>query len=125
MDKGTYVLTEADKQWNKMWDLWVAGSIESPYTELMTYDSEVNNGGHDQYFDYIESFRDPEEEIAALETILSEKLKQNLQRAYKIHLSRDQTNSQNASTTPCDLVFYDNEDEVIQTLQAYASKIKL
>jgi len=43
-------LSDADRKWNRMWDLWVEGSAESPYSELMEYESEVNNGGHSQYF---------------------------------------------------------------------------
>ena len=38
------------QRWNKMWDLWADGELDSPYASLMTYQSEVNNGGHDQYF---------------------------------------------------------------------------
>ena len=43
-------LTEAQLKWNKMWELWAEGKAGSPYAELMTYQSEVNNGGHSQYF---------------------------------------------------------------------------
>lgn len=42
--------TDEQKKWNKMWDLWAEGRADSPYAELMTYQSEINNGGHDQYF---------------------------------------------------------------------------
>jgi len=40
----------SDKQWNKMWELWSDEQVSSPYAELMTYQSEVENGGHDQFF---------------------------------------------------------------------------
>lgn len=43
-------LPEKDRKWNKMWDLWAEGEAAAPYAQLMTYDSEVNNGGHSQYF---------------------------------------------------------------------------
>ena len=43
-------LNKEQLQWNKMWDLWVEGEVDSPYAELMEYQSQVNNGGHDQYF---------------------------------------------------------------------------
>ena len=43
-------MNESDRKWNLMWDMWVAGDAESPYAELMEYESEVNNGGHSQYF---------------------------------------------------------------------------
>ena len=48
-------LTEEQLKWNKMWDLWTDGNAESPYAELMTYQSEINNGGHGQYFCNIEN----------------------------------------------------------------------
>lgn len=37
-------------KWDKMWELWAEEQAESPYAELMTYQSEIDNGGHDQYF---------------------------------------------------------------------------
>ena len=121
MNEGAYVLTEADLKWNKLWDLWVAGQVESPYAELMTYDSEVNNGGHDQYFENVANCGDLQTEMAALETILSERLKENLRLAYQIHLSQ----SEDLSTLQCDRIFCENEADVIQTLESYASGIKL
>lgn len=53
--KSKVELTDEQKKWNKMWDLWVEGRTGSPYSELMTYQSEINNGGHDQYFFNIEN----------------------------------------------------------------------
>lgn len=44
------VLSETEQKLNALWDSWAKGKVESPYQELMTYESEVNNGGHDQYF---------------------------------------------------------------------------
>lgn len=41
-------LSDEQKKENKMWALWEEERAESPYQELMTYQSEVNNGGHDQ-----------------------------------------------------------------------------
>lgn len=46
------------QKWNKMWELWSEGKIASPYAELMTYQSEVNNGGHNQYFTNVENTSD-------------------------------------------------------------------
>ena len=50
LKKGKAELSDEQKKWNKMWDLWTEGRADSPYKELMSYQSEVNNGGHDQYF---------------------------------------------------------------------------
>ena len=46
-----------------MWDLWVEKKAETPYAELMTYQSEVSNGGHDQYFTNTENTGDIQKEI--------------------------------------------------------------
>ena len=34
-------LSDEQKKWNKMWDLWASGQVDSPYAELMTYRSEI------------------------------------------------------------------------------------
>lgn len=60
--------------------------MDSPYAELMTYQSEINNGGHDQYFTNVENTSDLNKEISALEQILSAELKNNLNKAYKAYL---------------------------------------
>ena len=41
-------LSREQKKWNKMWDLWAENRADTPYAEVMTYQSEDNNGGHDQ-----------------------------------------------------------------------------
>ena len=38
-------LTEEQLKLNKMWELWVDEQVDSPYAELMNYQSEINNGG--------------------------------------------------------------------------------
>ena len=68
-------LTEEQLKWNKMWELWTEEKVDSPYAELMTYQSEINNGGHDQYFTNVENTSDLSKEISALEQILSAELK--------------------------------------------------
>ena len=67
-------LTEEQRKWNKMWDMWVEGQVDSPYAELMTYQSEINNGGHDQYFTNVENTGDLQKEIMVLRNVLSPKL---------------------------------------------------
>ena len=61
-------LSDEQKKWNKMWDLWEENRVDTPYVELMTYQSEINNGGHDQYFLNVENTGDLQKEMAALET---------------------------------------------------------
>lgn len=35
---------------DRLWELWEGERVDSPYAELMTYQSEINNGGHSQFF---------------------------------------------------------------------------
>ena len=60
-------LTEEQLKWNKMWELWTEEKVESPYAELMTYQSEINNGGHCQYFSNVENVSDLPKEIFELD----------------------------------------------------------
>lgn len=64
--KNKVKLTEKELKWNKMWELWAKECADSPYSELMTYQSEVNNGGHAQYFDNVSSIKDLKNEILSL-----------------------------------------------------------
>ena len=121
-------LSEDQKKWNKMWDLWSEDQAKSPYAELMTYQSERNNGGHDQYFYNIQNTRDLEKEMSALETILPENHKTNLQKAYKAYLvleENDQDESAEENMEECDDVFYENEEEINRILEGYAATIEL
>lgn len=121
-------LTENQLKWNKMWELWEDRKTESPYTELMTYQSEINNVGHDQYFTNVENTADFKKELFALESILSPKLINNLQKAYTAYLVLSQNdNDENAEKIieQCDDIFYENEEEINKILEEYATKIKL
>ena len=119
-------LTEEQFRWNKMWDLWVEGKVDSPFAELMEYQSQVNNGGHDQYFTNVENTGDLQKEMSALEQILSEKLNSNLKRAYKAHLVLEEDDEKAEETLEqCDDVFYENEEEINYALEEYASKVEL
>ena len=121
-------LSDEQEKWNKMWDLWAEKRADTPYAELMTYQSEINNGGHDQYFLNIENTGDLQKEMTALETVLSEKLQKNLQDAY--HAYRTLTDNESdedaeAILEQCDDIFYQNEEEINRILREYAAKIKL
>ena len=121
-------LTEEQLKWNKMWDLWTDGNAESPYAELMTYQSEINNGGHSQYFCNVENNDDLSQEMSALENILSDNLIDNLHKAYKAHLileENEEDEEAEAIMEQCDNMFYENEEEINNKLQSYADKIQL
>ncbi len=121
-------LTDNEKKWNNLWDLWVEGQVESPYAELMTYQSEINNGGHDQYFMNIANTGDLQKEMSVLETILSPNLKSNLQKAYKAYLILEENEDDEESEEiieQCDDVFYKNEQEINDMLEEFAEKNNL
>ena len=121
-------LTEEQQKWNKMWDLWVEGKVDSPYAEMMTYQSEINNGGHDQYFVNVENTGDLQKEMSALEKILSPKLKNNLQKAYEAYLvleEKEEDEKAEGVLEQCDDVFYENEEEINTRLKEYADRVKL
>ena len=121
-------LTEEQLKWDKMWDLWSDGEAKSPYAELMTYQSEINNGGHSQYFFNIENNDDLSKEMSALENILSDKFTDNLHKAYKAYLITEENEDNEKAEEileQCDDFFYENEEEINSKLQAYADKIQL
>ena len=121
-------LTEEQLKWNKMWDLWTDGEAESPYAELMTYQSEINNGGHGQYFCNSENTGDLQKEMSTLSSILSDKLVDNLNRAYKAHLLLEENEDDEKAEDiieQCDALFFENEEEINCKLEAYADTIQL
>ena len=124
--KSKVKLTDEQKKWNKMWDLWVEDRTDSPYSELMTYQSEINNGGHDQYFFNVENTGNLQREMAILETALPAKLRENLQNAYDAYrkLTNEEPDEQTETMlSQYDDVFYRDEEEINCVLRAYASKI--
>lgn len=121
-------LTEEQLKWDKMWELWIEEKSTSPYTELMTYQSEINNGGHNQYFTNVENTGDLKKEISALKQILSAELKENLNKAYKAYLileEKEEDEEAEETLEQCDDVFYKNEEEINRLLEEYAYKIEL
>lgn len=121
-------LTEREVSWNKMWDLWVEGEIPSPYNELMSYQSEVNNGGHDQYFLNTGNICDVDQTLSVLSEILPVKLKENLYTAYNAYLclekDEDDEKAQGVIES-CDELFMQNEQEVTDILEKYCENADL
>ena len=113
-----------------MWDLWAENRADTPYAEVMTYQSEVNNGGHDQYFLNlnVEQTGDLQAEISILENVLSEELRSNLLTAYDAYqmlADKESDEEWEAILERCDDVFFKNEEEINRILKAYAAKIEL
>ena len=121
-------LTEEQIKWNKMWKLWTEEKVESPYAELMTYQSEINNGGHSQYFCNVDNVSDLKKEMSALEEILAPLLRENLQKAYKAHLILEEKEDDEIAEEildQCDDVFYENEEQINRILQEYANTLEI
>ena len=113
-------------KWNKMWDLWAEEKISSPYAELMTYDNEIHNGGHLQFFDNVSNTSDLPQTISALCTILNGLLKQNLETAYNAYLEyKEKEDTLDEILDECDNVFYENEDQIESILKEYAKTMEL
>lgn len=120
-------LPEADRKWNKMWDLWAEGEAEAPYAQLMEYESEVNNGGHSQYFFNVANCGDLKAEADILLKTLPEPLLTNFQKAYEAFSGQeDICDDENDSLfEECDHVFYAQEQLLIDILKDYANCMML
>lgn len=121
--KNKVELSEQQIKWNRMWEQWVNGQTESPYTELMNYHGEINNGGHCQYFTNVENTGDLQKEMSALKDVLSAELTNNLQKAYNAYLILEEKDGDEISEEilkECDGIFFENEEEINRILENYA-----
>lgn len=118
------VLSEDELKWNRIWDLWAEGNAESPYAELMTYEAEVNNGGHFQYFDNTENCGDLKTDASVLLSVLPEPLNSNFRRSYDAYNAQDTFSSRAFETLldECDSVFYEHEQLLTNLLKPYAQR---
>lgn len=121
--KNKVELSEQQIKWNRMWEQWANGQTESPYTELMNYHGEINNGGHCQYFTNVENTGDLQKEMSALGDVLSAGLISNLQKAYNAYLILEEKDGDETSEEilkECDCIFFENEEEINRILENYA-----
>ena len=134
--KKKYRLTEDELKWNKMWDLWFEGELEQPISSLLTYDSEIQNGGHLQFFCNLEEDEEIElrDVLKQLKKILPEEFYVNLEKAYteykKLNFNPETSEEYCEVAVEEPLVAYDNyydeHEETIQNIfKEYASKINL
>ncbi len=108
--------------------MWTEEKVESPYAELMTYQSEINNGGHSQYFCNVENVSDLQKEMSALEEILTPILRENLQKAYKAHLILEENEDDEKAEEileQCDDIFYESEEQINYILQENANTLEI
>ena len=113
---------------NKMWDLWAEEKLPSPVADLMLYQAEVNNGGHDQFFENASNTEEDNlpEIVETLCSVLGDTLKANLQKAYKAYLELyDDEDALCEIYEECDSVFYENEGEVEALLKEYARTMQV
>lgn len=117
--------SEAERKWNRMWDLWVAGAAAAPYAQLMEYESEVNNGGHSQYFFNVANCGDLKAEVETILPVLPEPLRENLEKGYAAFASQDDIcdDENDELFEECDQVFYANEQLLTRILEAYAATL--
>lgn len=127
MFRKTRELTEEERKWNLMWDMWAQGKAESPYAELMEYEGEVNNGGHSQYFFNVANCGDLNAEVEKILTILPSPLRDNLKRGYDaFSAQKDICDEDNDELfEECDNVFYENEQMLLDILKIYANSLSL
>lgn len=123
-----YFLSDDQRRWNAIWDLWAEEKARSPYAELMTYQSEMDHGGHEDYFENMVQIGNLPYEISVLEQILPVNLKKNLQKAYKAFLVlqvNEEDEKSEDTLEHCDDFFFEHEDQIDQILRGYASEIRL
>lgn len=127
MFKKNRKLTEEERKWNMMWDLWVQGEAASPYAELMEYESEVNNGGHSQYFFNVSNCGDLNADVEKILPVLPHPLNINLKRAYDAFIGQEDIcdDENDELFEECDDVFYQNENLLMDILKLYASSLSL
>ena len=124
---------EGTRRWNAMWEAWEAGEIPSPYNELLTYDSEMQEGGHLQLF-LNRALRG--ENIFAVMAALRETLPaghaENVAQAYRHYclLGIDPENDadvcavlEDAPLAPFDVYYDEHEEELLDVLEAFADTL--
>lgn len=124
---------DKNSKWNAMWEMWDAGEIDSPYNELLTYDSEIQNGGHLQFF-LNRALRN--ENIFSVMSALRETLPaghaDNVAKAYRQYCMLDIDTENDAEVMQAlqddplavfDRYYDEHEEELLDVLEAYAETI--
>ena len=119
-------LTETQKKWNKIWELYESGelaNIDYNTFVLCEYESGVNGEGHSGWFFNIENTEGKDEInkfLSALENTLPDHLYDNLVKAFHSY----GTENEDDVCESADDYFYEHEQEVIEYLQCVANNIK-
>lgn len=115
-----------DQKLDKMWDLWAVNKLDLPCAKLMKYESEVNNGGHSQYFFNVANCGDLAVEVEAVLSMLPEPLRENLARGYAAFSEQDDISDDvnDELFEECDEVFYEHEQLIIDILYETAKNFE-
>ena len=115
-----------DQKLDKMWDLWAINKLDLPCAKLMKYESEVNNGGHSQYFYNVANCGDLAEEVEAVLSMLPEPLRENLARGYAAFSEQDDISDDvnDELFEECDDVFYEHEQLIIDIIYETAKNFE-
>ena len=116
-----------DQKLDKMWDLWADNKLELPCAKLMKYESEVNNGGHSQYFFNVANCGDLAAEVEAVLSMLPEPLRENLARGYTAFSKQDDISDDvnDEIFEECDDVFYEHEQLIIDIIYEAAKNFTM
>lgn len=101
-----------------MWDLWADGKLNLPCAKLIRYESEVDNGGHSQYFFNVANCGDLAVEVEAVLSMLPEPLRENLARGYAAFSEQNDVSDDvnDELFEECDDVFYEHEQLIIDII---------
>ncbi|MBR4864848.1 MAG: hypothetical protein IKU07_09750 [Oscillospiraceae bacterium] len=115
-----------EEKLNKMWDLWASNKLDLPCAKLMKYESEVNNGGHSQYFFNVANCGDLAVEVEAVLSMLPEPLRENLARGYAAFSEQDDISDDvnDELFEECDDVFYEHEQLIIDIIYETAKNFE-
>ena len=107
--------------------MWANHELKLPCAKLMTYESEVNNGGHSQYFFNTANCGNLAAEVEAVLPMLPEPLRENLSRGYVAFAAQKNISDDDndALCEECDDVFYDHEQLLIDILYEAAKSLTL
>lgn len=116
-----------DQKLDKMWELWADDKLNLPCARLMKYESEVNNGGHSQYFFNIANCGDLAVEVEAVLAMLPEPLRENLARGYAAFSTQEDISDDinDELFEECDDVFYEHEQLIINIIYEAAKSFSV
>jgi len=120
------VALTTDQKLDKMWELWAEDKLDLPCAKLMRYESEINNGGHSQYFFNVANGGNLAEEVEAVLSMLPEPLRENLARGYAAFSEQDDISDDvnDELFEEFDDIFYEHEQLIIDIIYETAKNFE-